>query len=335
MKKREYVNFNNILEKVSQEELYYRYCNIEVNKKVKHNFTRSNDTICSLKILPPVNGKLRWKDFGSGETGDVFDLISRKYNITTYQSLIQINKDYNLDFDIPYRTDLDIAIPIEQYNESIIEKYTQKQYEIGVILNKYNNIPIHTKDDLKYWKQGDITKEILQIEDVYSVANVLINNDIIWWYNKHNPIFLYLYGKEYKLYKPLERNKDNKWLGNFKCVAKAIGGLNRLMDTNYLIITKSKKDDMIIHYIFGLNSIHIQSESSNICDEIIADLKSKYTKIYNLFDNDDSGIELGGKFANKYGTTFIHYPKELNIKDSWDNKLMYKNNAKEHLINLL
>ena len=107
------------------------------------------------------------------------------------------------------------------------------------------------------------------------------------------------------------------------------------MDTNYLIITKSKKDDMIIHYIFGLNSIHIQSESSNICDEIIADLKSKYTKIYNLFDNDDSGIELGGKFANKYGTTFIHYPKELNIKDSWDNKLMYKNNAKEHLINLL
>ena len=318
-----YLSVTGILSRVREEDLYYRYCGIDVNQPVKVNPTRK-ESQCSIKVHK-VADRIKWSDFGQGiYNADVFDMIQLVKGWSFYEVLIRINTDYNLGFEYSRKYQVDMSMDnIPLSNDYIIGKYKgDENAVIDVVLNKYNGVHVYPKDDLRYWNTGFITKRELQREKVYSISVVLLNGTPIWYYHKRNPIFLYLesntQGRWKKLYKPLEQNKRNKWLSNIKYGNDFLYGYGKEYEGDYLIITKSKKDYMVLHYVLGFNTKYMQSESVIPTERVIAEAWSKYSRIYILFDNDDSGVRASANLAQITEWIPIQYPIGLGVKDTFE-----------------
>lgn len=336
----EWINKQKILDRVREEELYYHYAKIDINKKNVKSIIRNDDKHSSFKFHRNKEGRIKWSDFGTTYTDcDFFDLTKILYNWSFYETLVHINNDFKLGFNYSDKYKIDFVSDVNiNSNDCVIDKFKDNDVTLEVVLNKHEGKHIYTKEDLKYWNKGFIDKHILQKEKVYSVAIVLLNGIPIWYYNKKNPIFLYVYkrlhGTFYKIYRPLNENKKYSWISNLKEANKVIDGIEDIdLTVNYLIITKSKKDKMILKYPLGYNAVAVQSESTGINSDIMDLLWSKYEVIYNLYDNDKAGIELGEKFALENSTIPIWYDKELEIKDSWDCGLKYGIDESKIIIN--
>lgn len=345
-----FLSFKNIYDKLREkqifdEDLYLHYLGIDVHVKQKVNPIRSNDPTCSFRVKhDSISDKYKWSDFGTTNIWcDIFDAISIKNNINVYEVLIVINKDYNLGLTHSDKYSPDIIIDIPVNNDRLLQRYKNKtDINLQVILNKHDGKHIFTKHDIKYWNQGLINKSVLTKENVFSVNTVLIDGQEIWTYHKLNPIYLYYekaeHGNFMKLYRPLNKEKEYKWLSNIKEGNKVIGGLSSLQEHEYyLIITKSKKDWLVLKHIYGFNCIYVQSESTGIHEDIMnmLHLQYQYPVIYSLFDNDESGIKLNEEFAIKNDTIPIQYPLSLGIKDTWDNVVKYGIEGKQHILNLM
>lgn len=336
-----WLNKESVLNKVREEELYWFYFKIDVNKRNGcKSIIRSDDLYPSFRFKKDKQGRIKWSDFGSTSLmKDIFDLLNLIKGWTFYESLVHINNDFKLGFTAndKYNIDINVNIPVED-NRHIDTLQENSEKVIDVVLNKYNGQHIFTKDDFKYWNQGYITKQILQKELVFSVAIVLLNGIPIWHYHKKNPIYLYYEissnGKYIKLYRPLNLNKSYKWLSNIKDAKSCIGGMNDLQDTDYVIITKSKKDYMVMKNVLGFNTIYVQSESTGISEYIIDILHKDYKTVYNLFDNDTAGYKLGEEFAKINNTIPIWYNK-AHGKDTWDVIIKYGIEKNKEIINKL
>jgi hypothetical protein len=335
----EYLSTDKILSSVQEESLYFHYFGIDVSKKKCKSLIRADDSNASMKFRR-INNRIKWSDFGSTyRDADIFDLLYISKGWSFYESLIHINNDFNLGFKYSDKYNIDIVASNPVNTDFLIPSLKENEsIDIQVVLNKFNNKHVFTKDDLKYWIQGYINKTILMKEHVFSVNTVLLNSVPIMRYHKKDPIFLYVEMvdniKFYKIYRPLHIGKQGKWLSNIQNASKAIGGLKHLQDTNYIIITKSKKDYMVLRWVLGYNVVYIQSESTPIDVDIMSMLWNKYETIYSLFDNDDAGYTLNEKFAEVNETIPIFYNTN-DGKDSWDVILKYGMEKTRTIINKL
>jgi DNA primase len=84
-----------------------------------------------------------------------------------------------------------------------------------------------------------------------------------------------------------------------------------------LVITKSMKDVMVLHEM-KIPAVSVSSESSFLKDDLIAELKTRFQRIYILFDNDKAGNENSLKFEQKHNIPRIVIPDELGGKDVSD-----------------
>ena len=336
-----YINSKSILNRVREEELYFRYCNIDITKKIKTNPIR-NEIPCNSFKIHKKNGRIKWSDFGSDDfrDNDIFDLIQIIKGWSFYETLLYINRDFNLGYKYSSKYNIDevmedVLIP----DTGTIRNYNKDSSIIEVVLNKYNRQHIFTKDDLKYWNSGYINKNILQKEKVFSVNTVLINGNPIWYYHKKNPIYLYYEqtstGKAKKLYRPLESDKDRKWLSDIKKPEDFLYGYAPELNTDYIIITKSKKDYMELRYILEFNSKYVQAETYIPIIQLRSELQKKYPKIYILYDNDKTGLERGNKVAQLINGIPIHYGINTGCKDTWDTVRKFGVEQSKEIINKL
>ena len=60
--------------------------------------------------------------------------------------------------------------------------------------------------------------------------------------------------------------------------------------------------------IGNIESIAPDSENTMISETVIKELKSKYSKIIILFDNDEPGIKAAQKYKEKYGLDYVILP---------------------------
>jgi len=97
-----------------------------------------------------------------------------------------------------------------------------------------------------------------------------------------------------KIYFP---GMDRKFITN----SREIEGFKQLsFKKDELVITKSLKDVMLL-YEFGIESIAPPSEGFIFSDELIELLKSKYDKIYVLYDFDYAGVRGMQRLKKSYG----------------------------------
>jgi DNA primase len=242
--------------------------------------------------------KGNWTCYSCGRHGDGIDYVIQKYNVNFTEALKIISNDFGLFTHNYNKKSLDLFGISKDIKTSTTIKIKAKEF---------------TVKDYDYWNKYNITKEICKIFDVYSISHYFINNKVFGCINQ---TFAYNIADRFKIYQPF--SKTNKWYSNLK--RDDIFGFKQLKyESDILIITKSLKDIMVL-YSLGIESIAPQGESILIDEETINYLKTKYKKIYTLFDYDNSGIHLSWLMRKLYETKPLFFTNKI-----WSRKIGYKN----------
>jgi 5S rRNA maturation endonuclease (ribonuclease M5) len=138
---------------------------------------------------------------------------------------------------------------------------------------------------------------------------------------EHNGIF------RVKIYQPY--NKDFKWTTNLD--STVVDGYKELEDSELLVITKSRKDRLVLNNL-GYQSISTNNEGSFLPDDVFIKLRQKYQRIVLLFDNDKAGVETSKKFSELYDMENIAIPTCYKEKDIADFR---KTHGEKESINLM
>jgi hypothetical protein len=268
-------------------------------------------------------GYLRFKDFGTGQTGNLIEFLKLYFNLS-YSQVIE--KLYNT------------FIKGNKTNETLIH-YNIKITTLPKI-NLSKEIKFHIRDfnqkDYDYWQSYGINKYFLENSNIYSIDYLILKNNSTIKLEDYS--YLYLENKDnkisYKIYQPY--NIKYKWRRNCdSSVWELWTKLPKYGDK--LIITSSRKDALCIWCNCNIPSISMQSETTIPKDAIIKELKERFKHIFILYDNDfkneiNNGRIYGKKIAKLFNCKQIEIPIEYLSKDISD---LYKNKGKEIVIQLI
>lgn len=261
--------------------------------------------------------QLYFKDFATGECLSFENVVMKKYGCNYHEALKIIATDFGIiDGSKPK------VVPIQPIFKK--EKKTIIQIEAKSF----------TKEELEWWEQFGITKNILTKYRVYSCKTVFLNGRIESIYDSKCPSYGYYFGNEegrelWKIYYPYR--KSFRFIGNIKTTT--IQGYNQLpKKSKLLVITKSLKDCMVL-YNLGIAAIAPQSETQFIEDNVLEVLKKRFKHIVLLFDNDQTGLEFTNKIKRKYKwITPMIIPLKYKAKDISD---FYKVYGRDRTIELI
>lgn len=250
----------------------------------------------SFSLFKGRGGGLMYKDFATGDCGDIIKFVGKLHSLSFRETLELIDVDFNLGLATSKST---VAVNKGfKTNLSINTVETApRSSKLGVKRQEF------TTTDMEYWGQYGIDKECLQKYNVFSVRFFFVNGIRVSTYSHSNPIYCYIFLKDnkvtYKVYKPLD--KQYKWSSNTnRTVLQGWDQLPEYADT--LIITKSLKDVMVFNQM-GYASVAMQNEVSTIKDTVVDELKQRFNKIFILQDFDYAGVSGSNKLRKLYGFT--------------------------------
>src|SRR5690606_435436 len=231
--------------------------------------------------------KLRHKDHGNDEySGDCIDFVMQKFSLSFQEALDKINRDFS--GVITYRPKIERAEPTRP------KVITPK-------VRPYNN------RDLVYWEQYGISKEVLEREEICSVESYSIEGKE--YVVGDELCFGYKFEEGWKIYFPMRTNF--KW---FSSIPNTMLEWGEIKHRDYLIITKSRKDRLVLSSIVP-NVANCQNESRSLLTEDNLKLIKLFKKVYLLFDSDAPGIRAAEAIAEEMGWTNVHITGYDNVKD--------------------
>jgi DNA primase len=321
---KEQLTFQKILELISEYDIFKFYCKnfTNLNEQFSSEFRTDKNPSC---IISNLDRGLIYKDFSNGEAYNCFKFVMKKFNCDFKTALSIINTDFNLN------------LSSNQVIKSNIDKIPEIHSDLNLTVKKSSiikiNIKNYSKKDLEYWKQYNISKEILEYFNVKSLNAYCINDS--WIYSKGLCFSYKLSNKEnikrYKILNPL--NKKYKWFSN--TTSTCIQGINQALKSkpNFLIITSSLKDVMSL-YSIGITAIAPASETVILDEEIINKLKKRISdNIIMFFDNDLAGRNFSNKYCEKYNLKEIYIEEKFNVKDPSDFIKLYGPEKLKTLLN--
>lgn len=315
------INKNILLSEIGDYSIFKSYCK---------NFNKPNEVFSSpFRIdnnpsfgifYSKIYNVLLFKDLKTGEIGDCFTFVRKLYNISLWDALSLIAKDFKLQ-DKYLVGECRNPNPINNIKiETLDEKYKK---------NKVTSIKITSRlfrvYDLDFWQQFGIFSKTLTKFRVVPVEYVHIN-DFIVKADKYSYAYLELKDSivTYKIYQPF--SVYHKWLTNHP--PNVHQGYYQLPEKgDLLIITKSLKDVMSIYDVTGIPSIGIQAETVYIKPSVMDEYKQRFKKVICLFDNDETGKAWSQKYNEVYNIPYILIPDEYKSKDFSDlvkNKGIYE-----------
>tara|TARA_R110000796_G_scaffold56591_1_gene131129 strand:+ start:7917 stop:8924 length:1008 start_codon:yes stop_codon:yes gene_type:complete len=312
-----------ILKVISEYQLLKQYFpELELDTANKSPFR--DDSVPSFGVTMR-SGFLYWRDFATGESGNIWSLVARK-EYTDFSGALQIiARDLGIKDGANFKK---IAATIPKV--PIPEK---KQVNIGIRSRKWQNL------DKKFWSEFGITKSTLE-RYLVSPIDFMFFNGHPRKADHHSYVYRELKDKvlTFKIYQPF--SKEQKWISNNN--QSVWEGWSQLPETgDLLIITSSRKDTMSIVDVVGLPAVALQGESMTPKQHVVQQLKDRFKKVYVLYDNDfnnpnNPGRILGKKIASEFNLTQIEIPSEHCCKDFSDLvKKHGKNNANKILQKLL
>lgn len=261
---------------LSDADLLKRYMGIDKIPCSIRSPLRNDDKYPSFSFFIK-NGKIYWKDFGTGDGGDVMKFFMRAWNLDYQATLERISTDTGYKVCAP---ELEVKIK------------GKVRYGSGA------DIKIRTREwkqwDTDYWKQFGISKEMCRKCQVYPISTAFFikktgNETTILSTPMDRIAYAYLEwkdGKEsIKLYQPY--SKRMKWLSNRdSSVWDLWKQAMKWNDKSILIITSSRKDAMCLWENLNVPSICMQGEGYLPKPQVMEELKSKFNRIYLWYDND-------------------------------------------------
>jgi hypothetical protein len=305
------------MEDIPDQWVYEYYLNIQEKLqgqtlKIKSVFNPSEKTP-SMFLYMCNNGKYKFKDFSTGNSGSPYDLVSKLYGISFNDAVKKIMKDFN---------DANTSVADYPVITTKIPSFQVFDYEA----RNWNSL------DAKYWTQFGISSKTLERFNVMPLAcyklrkdDDMINVDRPYMYGYFNGE-----GLLYKIYQP--KNLSKKFLKVRNCIQ----GLEQLtFKKPNLVIHSSLKDLMSFEELKfkTIECIAPDSENTRIPDKVMWELIGKYETVTALFDNDEAGLKAVEKYKSMYGINGFVLDMDKDVADS---VAKYgKESVKSHLVTLL
>jgi hypothetical protein len=268
-----------ILERVDEYTLYCHYLGFEplIGGRYKSPIRQALDKdpddnpsfgIYEAKTRKFGNHEYVWKDHAANKGGNIFKLVQILFG---FETKFEAFRKVLADFGISGETD--ISVP----RYKIIEPRFADPVDIDICSKPF------TERDYAYWRQFNVSKEILGDYFVKSIKHYWISKD------QKNPSYpkglgyAYQIWDKYQLYFPHAPKKDkfrNNWIDS--CIP---GYLQLKYDRDLCIITKAMKDVMCLRS-FGYEAVSPRGESIMLPSSFLEYLKTRYKKILVLFDTD-------------------------------------------------
>ena len=257
--------------------------------------------------------KYKWKDFSAGKQGDGIELVKELFKLPRrFDAASKIINEYN-------------EFVLSNGKHNVVDFKVHAKYKVNAVKPRQ-----WTESDAKYWQQYKIGSDLLEKFNVKPLEYFRLIKEDIADQLVIRSAKLYGYFRAdntlYKLYQPML--KDNKF---FK-VKNYIQGADQLTyQVPYLILCSSLKDLMAFTKLGFKNAECIAPDSENVMipEKTIQKLKSKYTTICTLFDNDEAGVNSMQKYKQEYDIPFAHLKVEKDLADCV--KTHGLNNTKELL----
>ena len=280
-----------------------------------------NPSLC----IFPYKDSLFFKDFGTNQSGNIYQLLSLYWNIPLNQVYRKIYNDFTS----------------ANYKSCCCKNKISK-----TIIKKKSNINIKVKIrdwkpwDIEYWSSYGINLKWLKYCDIFPISHIFLihqnGEQLIISADKY--AYVYIERKDnkvsLKIYQPYSTNF--KWMS--KHDASVWDLWTKIPEKgDKLIITSSRKDALCLWANTGIPSLSLQGEGYVPKEKVINQLKERYNKIYVFYDNDfknkvNNGRNYGRILAEKFNLQQIEIPTEYKSKDPSD---LYKNWGKEVFLNVI
>lgn len=275
----------------------------------------------SFGIYSPNGTEVNYIDFSTRESGRIFKLLSKIWNIPYEEVYTRIYKDFSQSNSITPINIVASNIKTKECNTNSIE--------IEVKIRKWENY------DIEYWKSYGISLEWLKYAEVYPISHKIVTKDgqkYIFGADKY--AYAYVERKEnnitLKIYQPFNK-KGFKW--SSKHDKSVISLWTKVPKKGEKIcICSSLKDALCLWANTGIPSLAIQGEGYPISNTAINELKNRYKRIYICLDNDKAGIQDAIKLASETGFINIVLPSFKEGKDISD---LYKSKGKEEFLSII
>lgn len=277
-----------ILSRITEEDIFLKYLNIypDLNGRYKNPLRDDNQADCN--FYRDSRGILKFKDFAYRMNLDCFNVVQLTRTNGNYGlALKQIVEDFKLE-----TKDIDYSV-VANWKEAV-EKASKKLSVIQVKRKEF------TKEELTWWFEQGIHKDILHLYKVGSLQLLWLNGDIIYNYSRKDPGYVYHFGSDYnyKAYFPFRI--AYRFLQNIS--KTTLQGYEQLpKEGRFLVITKSLKDVLCL-YSYDIPSIAPTSETILIDESQMAELQDRFFYIFTLFDRDRAGMQMSQIMRKKYST---------------------------------
>ena len=260
-----------LLERVDEYTLYCHYLEFEPEIRVNYfSPLRDDDQTPSFGLYPTrkPGREYFWKDSGGvGLSGDIFRLVQLLYGYTTkYQAIARIKSDFGLGSTVA---------PKEKIVRHVAKQRTDS--DIRIRAREF------TADDLQWWKQFNITQQILEMYRTSSLYCYWMNQTQKAPFFAPRLSYVYRVYNRYQLYFPT-REKGMKFRMDLQ--DHHVHGVEQLQyNTDTLIITKSRKDVMTLRSL-GYEAVSPRSENTPMPNTFFSWADAHYKRKFVLFDND-------------------------------------------------
>lgn len=296
-----------ILEKVSEEDIYNFYLGTTIKPSKLHKCCFHNDKSPSLGFYKSKK-YLSFNCFGCKEQGNVFNFVSKLYNVNYFEALKIIINDFRLK-----ENKISTQKNIPKVSNSLFEE--NKRAEIYPTFRSFSKI------DYNVWNRYYLPLDLIYSYDVRACKTVYYRNKLgeysLYCVNTNqNPVYCYIQDNHYKIYRPLSQDKNGKWLSNMD--NWDIQGMKQLPESgDLLIITSSLKDVMVLK-ILGYYAIAPHGEGMHIPEKIMDYLFATWKRIIIFYDNDKAGIKEAMSLSKQYNIEYIYIPIKYKTKDISD-----------------
>ena len=300
------LSLEEILSRVSESQLLTRYLGITQVPCVISSPLRQ-DIHPSFGLSSPDGKKIRYRDFATGETGGIIDLLGQMWRMSFEQVLSTIQND-----------SFNEVAPAE-----IVEITTEHVHSTVYAGNTKLEIKVRewTKDDKDYWKSYGVPIELLKKANVYPISHYFITkNGYTMTFKADKYAYAFVEYKEenltIKVYQPFNKGHF-KWINKHD---KSVLGLWRMMPEKgeIVCICSSVKDALCLTANTGIPAICLQGEAYEISETAQRILMERFERVCILLDNDEPGKKDANKLQQKTGFINIELPPFEGGKDISD-----------------
>tara|TARA_R110001592_G_scaffold237306_11_gene496368 strand:+ start:23995 stop:26103 length:2109 start_codon:yes stop_codon:yes gene_type:complete len=294
----EYLNKDFVLSEIDCHQAFNRYLRpyhsfnqLEPGKHISNPFLNEVQKTPSFNIYKTDNNEWRYKDFATGDDGNLIDLVMKLHNKDFKSALKTIADDFHIYENIT----------------------TNNNFEIEVF--DWN------VEALSYWKTFHIEQPHL---DAYGVKPVKrfsrsnANSNLIEVLPlQDNPCFAYYISNScYKLYSPLSTKFRFSWLG--KKPIDYVFGFDQLPEQGNRVFITGGEKDVISLFAHHEHAVCLNSETANPSTALIQSLKQRFDEVIVLYDLDKTGLKQSQKICDTHKLHRMLLPQKLKEQDGKD-----------------